>query len=145
MKTAAFITYNVMDGDVASGWHESGKRRALVLQNTRGEGTWGNTIGVAARRKQSRTLWQQLQNVLPEIDHVVIYVGTRGSEIAIMLSAQLPTNKVTYVMCSCGRDNKIALIRMAGMFAARRINCACGGHGTMRDLFDSFMETGEID
>jgi hypothetical protein len=144
MKTAAFITYNVMDGNIASGWHEAGERRSLVLQNTRRNGSWGNPIGVAARSEQSLTLWGQLQNALPEIDHVVVYVGANGSENAIALSAQLPADKVTYVMCSCEWHAKTTLVRRAGMSASRVIDCACGGHRAMRRLYDSFMKTGKI-
>lgn len=144
MKTVAFITYNVMSGNVASGWHETRGRRALVLQNTHGAGRWGSPIGAGARASQSVTLWEQLQQSLSEVDHVVVYVGTNGSEAAVMLAAQLPADKVTFVGCDCNLYAKKVLIRAAGMSGSRWIDCACGGHGKMRDLYDSFMKTGEL-
>lgn len=144
MKTAAFVTYNVMSGNIASGWHEAEGRRALVLQNTRGDGRWGNPIGATERARQSLTLWEQLQESLPSLDHVVVYVGTNGSEAAILLAAKLPAHKVTFVGCDCGLGFKKTLVAKAGMSRSRWIDCACGGHGMMRKLFDSFLATGEL-
>lgn len=144
-EAVAFVTYNAVGDGLSSGWHGSPGRRALVLQNTRGEGTRSTgPIGAAARREQSSILWGQLQEALPELDHVVVYVGTEGSERAIALAAQLPADKVTFVGCDCGLVIKTALIAAAGLIDAQLVLCECGGHRTMRRLYDSFMETGEL-
>ena len=81
---------------------------------------------------------------LPNLDHVVIYVGTRGSERAIALAAELPADKVTFVGCDCRLPEKDALIDAAGLSESQRILCECGGHRTMEKLYRDFMTTGEL-
>jgi len=147
MKKIAFITYNTLSGEISSGWHDGPRgRRALILQNTKGEGSreTGAAIGEANRREQICSLWIELQKSLPELDHVVIYVGSNGSESAITLAAQLPASKVTFVGCDCGLSYKEVLIRLAGLTEAGRILCECGGHRTMEKLYLSFMKTGKL-
>jgi 1-aminocyclopropane-1-carboxylate deaminase/D-cysteine desulfhydrase-like pyridoxal-dependent ACC family enzyme len=147
MKTAAFITYNQLgEGKISTGWHESDGRRALVLQNTKGEGSLklGKPIGAEKRAEQISLLWAELRKELSSLDHVVVYVGTRGSEEAIKLAAELPEEKVTFVGCDCGLPIKELLIRAAGLPKAGRILCECGGHHTMLSLYERFMATGVL-
>ena len=140
-KAIAFVTYNTVGDGLSSGWHGSGDRRAFVVQNSTGR-RWGastdpvrpgaNTDANAGRvMDEIDTLWGQLQQALSELDHVVVYVGDRGSEVAIDLAAKLPASKVTFVLCSCNRYSKVAMIQRAGLTDARLIGCECGGHGTM--------------
>lgn len=126
-----------------------------MLQNTRGE-RWAvdsffRTDDAYRRRKYADhvrdeigTLWGKLQETIAEIEHVVVYVGSNGSERAIALAAQLPASKVTFVGCDCGLLQKEAMVQTAGLAAARRMLCECGGHRTMGQLFERFMETGEL-
>lgn len=118
---------------------------ALVLQNTKGDGGLNRGhIGTERRREEIGILWEKLQESLPYLDHVVVYVGASGSERVIALAAQLPASKVTFVGCDCGLPNKEALIQAADLDDARRILCECGGRRTMKLLFQNFMETGEL-
>lgn len=145
MKNVAFLTYNTVCEGLSNGWHGSNGHRALVLQNTNGEGSLrGGPIGEEGRREQIGILWSELQKALPDLDHVVIYVGVRGSERAIALAAQLPAAKVTFVLCDCSMFAKDMLIQKAGLAEAGRMFCECGGHRTMGSLFERFMETGEL-
>lgn len=145
MKNVAFITYNSLDG-LSSGWHEANGRRALVLQNTKGEGSRvnGRPIGSANREEQIGMLWTELQNNIHELDHVVVYVGANGSQRAIELASQLPPTKVTFVSCDCGLDIKELLITLSGLSEAGRVLCECGGHLTMKVMFQTFMRSGEL-
>lgn len=155
-NAVAFVTYNTVGDTLSSGWHDSNGRRALVLQNTKGE-SWGageapgkrdSSVPLEQlgenRRGQIGNLWGELQRVLTELDHVVVYVGARGSERAIELAAQLPPSKVTFVSCDCGLLAKELMIQVAGMDKAGRVLCECGGHRTMETLFRRFMVTGEL-
>lgn len=145
MNNVAFVTYNSVGDNLSSGWHESNGRRALVLQNTRGEGTrQSGPIGTERRREEISLLWGKLQEELPHLDHVVVYVGMNGSERAIALAAQLSTSKVTFVGCDCGLLKKEAMVQAVGMTDARRMLCECGGHRTMYGLYEQFMQTGEL-
>src|SRR5262245_4125103 len=79
MKNVAFITYNSVGDDLSSGWHDGpSNRRALVLQNSRGE-AWGAANPatytyapgegdelIARRAAEIGGLWGQLQQALPE-------------------------------------------------------------------------------
>lgn len=156
MKQIAFVTYNTVGENLSSGWHTANGRRALVLQNSKGQ-RWsvdrnnlppddGSEYGVPGklRRTEIEALWTELQKSLPELDHVVIYLGVRGSERAIELASILPASKVTLVLCGCSFFAKKMLILEAGLIDARQIDCQCGGHQTMRELFDSFMRSGEL-
>lgn len=156
MKNVAFVTYNTVGDELASGWHERDGRRALVLQNTKGD-SWcvdrknPPKIGESdyspcgdRRRAEISTLWIELHKALPELDHVVVYVGARGSERAIELASTLPAPKVTFVSCDCGLARKVELIVAAGLSYAGRVDCECGGRQTMRELFEGFMQSGEL-
>lgn len=160
MKTVAFVTYNTVGGNIANGWHEGAEgRRALVIQNSTGNRWAVNAIVgpadelppdyrrsdqqfVDCVRDEIGALWGQLQQMLSDLDHVVVYVGSKGSERAIALAAQLPPSKVTFVACDCGLPIKEAMIQVAGMDAAGRVLCECGGQRTMERLFQRFMEAG---
>lgn len=146
MQRVAFLTYNSVGSGLSNGWHEGlNGRRAFVLQNTKGEGTLDKgPIGAAKRTEQTGILWSLLQEELPNLDHVVVYVGTRGSESAITLAAKLPASKVTFVGCDCNLPLKEMLVRSAGLGEAQRLLCECGGHWTMRELFDNFLRSGEL-
>lgn len=154
MQKVAFVTYNSVGDGLASGWHGSNGRRALVLQNGSGErwavDTFYRTEGADYRRRNHADhvvseidrLWGELQQSVDDLDHIVVYVGSNGSERAIALAAQLPSSKVTFVGCGCGLPYKEAMIQTAGLAEAGRVLCECGGHRTMRMLFEQFMETG---
>lgn len=146
MRNVAFVTYNTLDG-YTSGWIEANGRRALVLQNTNGEGSRrnGQPIGAVKRVEQIVTLWDELLRSLTELDHIVVYVGSRGSERAIALAGTLPASKVTFVACDCGLPLKEMLIEAAGLDEAGRFLCECGGHLTMAKLLSNFLESGELD
>ncbi len=145
MERVAFLTYNTVVDGLANGWQGSNGHRALVLQNTNGEGARkGGPIGAAKRGEQIDALWEELLQQLTDLDHVVVYVGTRGSERAIAYAALLPASKVTFVLCDCGLPFKEDLIQMAGLTDARRMPCECGGHRTMKTLYERFLETGEL-
>lgn len=153
----AFVTYNQVDGELANGWHGSEDRKAFILQNSRGQ-RWGARYNpdtpsgefrtdeeyVDRVRDEISTLWSQLHEALPELDHVVVYVGSKGSERAIALATQLPASKVTFVGCDCGLPIKEILIQSAGLHQARRVLCECGGHATMKRLFTRFMVSGSL-
>lgn len=147
MNNVAFVTYNSVGDNLSSGWHGSGERRALVLQNTRGR-RWAvePRTGIHADRVMGEIgdLWGQLQQALSELDHIVIYVGDSGSEHAIELAAKLPASKVTFVACGCGFARKESMARAVVGLEARVLSCECGGHRTMGRLFQRFMDSGEL-
>lgn len=145
MNNVAFVTYNTVGDGLSSGWHESNGRRALLLQNSKGEGTLSSgPIGTDRRREECDILWGELQKELSHLDHVVVYVGVRGSEHAIELAGQLPASKVTFVACPCDLLSKEILVQEAGLIDAGRLLCECGGHRTMGMLYERFMVTGTL-
>lgn len=153
MHSVAFVTYNSVGEDLSSGWHNSNGRRALVLQNSTGE-RWcaeqgpldrtGHKMESSKISSEIDTLWDTLLKALPELDHIVVYIGSSGSRRAIELASELPNSKVTFIGCRCGLPQKEDLIQSVDLHEARRIICECGGHQTMEVLFKSFMDTGEF-
>lgn len=156
MNNVAFVTYNTVGDSLSSGWHGSNGRRALVLQNSKGERWAVDKFYRADRANYSRrdhaghvadeisALWDELLKSVTDLDHIVVYVGSRGSERAIALAAQLPPDKVTFVACDCGLPIKEAIVQAAGLEKAGRVLCECGGHRTMGALYEGFMATGEL-
>ena len=89
------------------------------------------------------SIWSELEKVIPELDHLVIYLGTGGSDKAIELAAQhVPAEKVTFVSCDCNLSHKEMVIRRTGLANCRRLLCNCGGHDTMETLYKSYMVEG---
>lgn len=99
--------------------------------------------GENSRLDQLTSLWSELEKVLPELDHLVIYLGTGGSEKAIGLAAQrVPAEKVTFVSCDCNLYHKEMMIQRTGLLNCGRLICECGGHDTMEALYRAYMEKG---
>jgi hypothetical protein len=153
MKTVAFLTYNTVGRCLGNGWHEGDGRRAFVLQNSTGSEWFANQRVRSAEEAQAQCgrvsseigrLWTELHKAMPELDHVVVYVGASGSEKAIELAAQLSASKVTFVGCSCGIFAKKMLACSAGLGSARWVDCECGGQYTMALLYARFMDTGSF-
>lgn len=153
LKNVAFLTYNSVGEGLGNGWHASNGRRALVLQNTKGA-RWladqgpldpdGHATETGRVRDEISSLWDELQKGIADLDHVVVYVGSDGSEQAIALAAKLPEDKVTLVACGCGLFQKKVLARALGLPNPRWVRSECGGHRTMKSLYECFMETGEL-
>jgi len=157
MNNVAFVTYNNVGRSLPSGWHDGPDgRRAFVLQNSRGDQFAvdpfyrGDLSDYSRRdhadyvRDEIGNLWTDLQKAIPELDHVVVYVGASGSERAIALASELPSAKVTFVACDCGLPKKELMICAAGLAEAGRFLCECGGNRTMNALYEYFMETGML-
>lgn len=146
MKCTAFLTYNTVGEGLSSGWHEGPDgRRAFVLQNTKGSQWLVTKLSESNLvRDQIGMLWSNLQESLPNLDHVVVYVGDSGSERFIELATQLPAAKVTFVLCDCNLSYKTRAIRNSGLGEARQVRCECGGHRTMRRLYNNFMQYSEL-
>ncbi len=167
MRSVAFVTYNTVGEGLSSGWHNREGRRALVLQNTKGQrlasttdpkednrvfdtGTDPEVQAVARRRAENRMeqvelLWRELEKELPMLDHAVIYLSTNGSQRAIELAQGLDPKKLTFVTCDCGFAIKQAMVLGAGLVESGRVMCECGGHETMGMLFEIFMSSGVLD
>ena len=146
MKKAAFLSYNAIAGFNA-GWYDGNDCKVLVIPNSKGQlfaavlsGESGNRIVT----NEINDLWKKLGEVITEIDYVVVYVGTDGSEIAIELASKLPADKVVYVLCDCGLSDKQRMIKSAGHELARQIICECRGLQTMSRLCKSFLQTGIV-
>jgi len=146
MKKAAFLSYNSVLG-FDSGWSEGEeKRKALIIQCSRGFAApkFRNQEQCREVSKEVDRLWEELEKNSEELDLVVVYVGGDGSENAISLASKLPADKIVFVMCPCKIGEKVNLIRRFGLGYARRINCECRGTVTMSILCKNFLRTGDI-
>lgn len=83
------------------------------------------------------------QNQVDDIDFIVVYVGTGGSEGAIELAASLPHEKVRMVMCDCNLWHKQDLFSQHKLKAPIMM-CECGGRSTMKKLVDEFLQSGNV-
>lgn len=103
--------------------------------------------GIHQVQQQVAGHWEQLADVLPDLDAVVIYVGDRGSEDTIQYAAErkLEPKKAMFVLCGCNEQNKRRMIAKNGFGKSHTLMCECGGRSTMADLAQKFIATGELD
>jgi hypothetical protein len=156
VKNVAFVTYNTVGNGLSSGWHGSNGRRALLVQNgdcqeyavdkfyDADPDGYSRADHADHIRDEIGRIWDNLLSSITELDHIVIYVGSSGSERAIELAAKLPAEKITFVGCDCDLLLKELMIRAAGLTSAGRVLCECGGRRTMGALYERFMGTGEL-
>ena len=146
---AAFVSYNSIGG-LRAGWHKSTEgndNEILVIPNSKGNQFATSTVGSVGNdivTDEITKLWQQLDQVVNQVDKVVVYVGDNGSEVAIKLASKLPAEKVAYVLCSCNERSKRAMIKEAGHAEAQIIMCECRGIRTMGRLCGDFLSTGKL-
>lgn len=143
-KKVGFITYNFLSG-VDSGWTHRNGRSALVVHNTNGRGSLAEgrrTRSTEEIQADIASIWGTLEKSLPELDHLVVYVGSNGSEKAIELAAKVPVEKLTFIGCSCGTSEKDAMLSAVGLGSARRFGCECGGHHTMKAMIAKHLAEG---
>lgn len=164
MTKVGFITYNTIgkESRLPNGWLKGPEgRKAFLIQNSKGNRfAVDQLLGGAEKppagysrdedkyidlvRDEIATLWKDLQEVLFDLDHIVVYVGAHGSEHAITFASQLSVSKITFVACDCNLPLKELLIRAAGMMKVQRVLCECGGRQTMKLLLDNFLVAGKL-
>ena len=148
----AMISYNAFVQNENNGWKKNGSNEVLLLQNADGK-AWGTTQKGGNQElwdKETKAivdpLWEQLKSVLKTIDKVVMYVGSYGAERIINLAAEngLTPDRAIFVFCSCNQAAKSQAIRQGGFAQSQIIDCECGGHGTMRWIYDRALSKGEL-
>lgn len=131
----------MIQSENASGWgaQQMGFGTPADLRELRNEGI-GQVQGTV------KSHWDQLADLLPELDKVVIYVGDRGSEHTIRYATErkLDAGKAVFVLCDCNEQNKRRLIEENGFGKAPVIMCECGGRRTMARLANTFLESGQL-
>lgn len=171
MATAVFLTYNSVGktGTFPNGAVTRGDNTAVIVQHPKGE-EWGasksakaltpdmpiclNDCRTDAERQELddikssreglvRELYSSVFNLADVPDYVVVYVGTGGSEGAIHLAAQLPKEKVRFVLCDCNLPGKLGLIATY-YDAVPYLMCECGGQRTMEKVVNDFLSTGAV-
>ena len=146
----ALVSYNIFLEDEDNGWKTQGDNSIFLLQNS-GHGyrvcneRFGAPQGEQRDAKDSVDLvqglinrhWQILSDILSELDHVVVYVGTHGAEKAIELAhvANLDPQKMSFVLCDCKKAVKLDLLKRFGFAGSRKIDCECGGQESMRRIY----------
>jgi len=133
----AFVSYNLFEEGLANGWYERNGLSVFVMQNTKGE-RWGQDCG---RRNEIERQWSLLDKSIDAFDRVYVYVGQHSTR-AIEFANRVPSGKVTFVLCDCGRGEKMETIRQSGHAGAPIIWCECGGHKKMQSLMRDYLEKG---
>lgn len=149
----AMISYNAFVDGESNGWKDKGGHAILLLQNADGN-KWGTAQFANKTHEQwydetkalVDPLWRQLVEALPTIDKVVFYVGSYGAERVIDLAAEhgLTPDKAVFVRCTCNLNKKMGVIRERGFSASKIMDCECGGHITMRRLYDNVLTEGRL-
>lgn len=147
MKLAMF-SYNAFIEAINNGWKKGKSHEVLLIQDPQGK-KWGTTqSGLRQAEYAAETQghiddnWQELVSEITNLDLLIIYLGSNGSERAIELARRnkIPATKLIFVMCTCYLDRKEYILERCGYEAARKIGCECGGHETMRKLYLKYLE-----
>lgn len=148
MKKVALFSYNTFVSNGTNGWNQGKNNQVLLIQDSEGRrwGTQQRGISTTEMAQESVTAiengWQGLlASEINNLDHLYIYVGSYGAEHAIKLSREnnIPSDKVTFIMCDCGLRKKNQMIQNCNYNDAEVIMCECGGRETMGDMYHNFM------
>ena len=151
----AMISYNLFVDGERNGWKNLKDNSILLLQNTAREG-WGMSRAPLTKSGEDKQhtesvaildpLWTQLQNELPTIDAVVMYVGGVGAERVIAFAAKhgLTPDRAIFVCCDCNLHTKLCLINSNGFSSSIIIDCECEGHSTMNRIYRRILNEGRL-
>ena len=147
IEQIAIITYNCIGNKQTydNGWMEMPGKKALLMQNGhRTERAVPSSSDYAtAERIRKNTIEYLLQGIKPilsQFNHVYLYVGAHGAEEAIVMTKDIPSDKITYVLCSCNSAEKKALIKEIGNKSAEIMSCECGGNYTLEKILKEFKK-----
>lgn len=143
----AMISYNTFVKNEQNGWKTQDGNAVLLLQNEDGS-QWGIPKGIkmetgtSACIAQVNSLWNQLAQSLPTLDKVIFYVGAQGAERTIELAAEhgLTPDRAIFVLCDCNIAKKMNLLRSRGFSSSKLIDCSCGGHIVMKNIYNTILE-----
>ncbi len=147
MKLALF-SYNAFVPNGINGWNNGTNNSVLLVQDPEGR-PWGTQqSGISTTEMAQETVtaiengWQGMASEINNLDKLYIYVGSYGAEQAIKLAREnnIPSEKVTFVMCDCSLENKKSMIQKCNYEDAEVIMCECGGRNTMTKLYDKYMK-----
>lgn len=133
----ALVTYNrIGNGEYPNGVIERKGLEVYITQNV-DLAEWAVPLGLSDSESTQRRV-DALRDVfvrsrfnLEIMDHIYFYVGKNGGEESIRLTEGL--SDITYVMCRCNWNYKIALIERTNPIS-RIITSECGGRETMRRI-----------
>ncbi|MBU2523097.1 MAG: hypothetical protein KKE23_02285 [Nanoarchaeota archaeon] len=141
VEQIAIITYNCIGNpqQYENGWTNYPGKKVLLMQNGhRSEravaGSENSAMAERIRKSTLSYLLEGIKPILPQLNHVYLYVGAHGAEGAIEMTKDIPAEKITYVMCKCNSYEKKALIREIGNKNAEIMSCECGGNYTLEKI-----------
>jgi hypothetical protein len=139
----AIVTYNrIGGGQYENGLMERGDKQIYIAQNGH-KSKWvsdpSNPESEKEARRKSMAGYVVKSLDLTDMDQVYLYVGSNGGEEAIRQTAQIPAEKITYVMCDCNWSGKTRMISEHGNSNARIQSCECGGRETLERILKGLL------
>lgn len=147
------VSYNAFVESELNGWQEGNnpENKLFLAVNPSGEG-YGQVRGRPGTHEEivqmiygiTDGLWKNLKPHLGDLDTIIVYVGTSGSEAMISSAARygVRADQVIFVMCSCNIEDKMSRINASGFAESKIIECECGGEATMRRIYLNFLQFG---
>jgi hypothetical protein len=145
-KKIAIVTYNrVGEGQYDNGLIKRDGKEIYIAQNGH-RSAWAADSGPGYERNKirRRTVKDVIQQItLEDMNHIYLYVGAGGGEEAIRQTKDIPSEKITYVMCGCNYSFKRNLIEEIGNSNAETISCECGGRNTLERILKQQLAGGK--
>ena len=139
----AIVTYNrIGEGNYPNGVIRGEGVEIYIAQNGH-RSEWAadpenNEYTKAQTRKiASASVARQID--LSDMDKVFIYVGANGGEEAIRQTRNIPSEKISYVLCHCNYGTKRDMIQSIGNGKADIISSECGGRSTLDRIVERFL------
>ena len=144
MSKIAIVTYNrIGEGQYDNGLMQRSDKQIYLAQNGH-KSKWtysaDDPSDQKAARRESMAGYVVGSVDLKDMDQIFLYVGSHGGEEAIRKTADIPAEKITYVMCNCNWSQKKAMISQHGNNAAKIQDCECGGQRTLEVILKGLLK-----
>ncbi len=151
MKIGMFSYNAFISSERSNGWKTIGDNSIFLMQDPKGRPFATTQRGQAsAMIEETRNIidnaWDAFAAEMPDLEKIIIYVGSLGAERAIELAKEtgISSEKLLFVFCDCELETKMNSIKECGYEDAKIIDCECGGNNTMCSIFKRFLETGIV-
>ena len=142
----AIVTYNrIGEGQYDNGLIEREDKQIFISQNGH-KSKWAaansdnSPDDEEARRRRVSVIGYVTKSIdLKDMDKIYLYVGNNGGEEAIRQTAEIPAEKITYVMCDCNWYAKHNMIVQKGNSNAEVMSCECGGRETLEKILKGLL------
>ena len=124
----AMISPHEIARKTPSGWQTNGEASIFLLHH---------------QNPPTRRKWLALENELPNLDLIIIYVSGDSIDTSRRLAKlNVPPEKIVFVFCPCNLPEKRLHLEAAGFAASKTILSNCGGFNILYPTYLYLLKHG---